>query len=43
MKTVLLKVKKELHKEDTLAAVVCTILSISIFVIMKILSFEGRF
>lgn len=43
MKAVILKFKKELNKEDTLAAISCTVLSIAIYFIMKIMDYNGGF
>ncbi|MFS4448409.1 hypothetical protein [Maribacter sp. 2307UL18-2] len=43
MKTVLLKFKRELNKDDTLAAISCFVLSISIYFITKIIAYNSGF
>lgn len=43
MRTVLLKFKKELGSDDTLAAISCVVLSITIYFITKIMAYNGGF
>lgn len=40
MKTVLLKFKRELNRDDTLAAISCTVLAITIYFITKIMAYN---
>jgi len=43
MKVILFNLKKQLNNEDTLAAISCVVLSVTIYFITKIVEYNGAF